>query len=82
MALGSGVKRIEENEIETAVLQRRALRASKELSMGVVITADDLISLRPCPADGLRPYQRDSILGKKLIKNKLSGELIKANDLI
>jgi N-acetylneuraminate synthase len=82
LALGFGVKRIEENEIETAVLQRRAVRASKELLLGTVLTVDDLISLRPCPADGLRPYQLDSIIGKKLTKNKSSGELIKASDFV
>jgi N-acetylneuraminate synthase len=82
LALGVGIKRIEENELETAVLQRRALRASKDLSMGAVLTPDDLISLRPCPDVGLRPYQIGSIIGKKLIKNKSSGELITASDLI
>lgn len=67
-ALGNGVKRIEANEIETAVLQRRAIRSKKMLNKGHHLSADDLEVLRPCPADGIPPYMLESILGKTLNK--------------
>ena len=37
-AMGDGVKKIEENELETSILQRRAIRCIKNLSSGHVIT--------------------------------------------
>lgn len=41
-ALGDGIKRVEDNERETAVLQQRCLRACKSLAAGHILTIDDL----------------------------------------
>ena len=69
-ALGDGVKRIEQNELETVVIQRRALRATKDLAAGTKLTASDLESLRPCPTNAVSPMQINDVLGKKLVKNR------------
>ena len=66
-ALGDGVKRIEENEIDARLVQRRGLRYSRELSSGDQLTEDDLVALRPCPEDALTPFNEDLVLGRKLI---------------
>ena len=54
--LGDGLK-VEENEKETYVLQRRALRAAVRIEEGSQFTKDNIIPLRPCPSDGMLPNQ-------------------------
>lgn len=65
-ALGDGVKRIEENEKESAVIQRRALYTVRDLEPGEVITEKELFPLRPIPPDGIPPYDMDFVIGKRL----------------
>ena len=48
-SLGDGTKKIERNEKETFVIQRRSVRSSRELPKGHVISLDDLVFLRPFP---------------------------------
>jgi N-acetylneuraminate synthase len=73
LALGTRVKKIEKNEEETVILQRRAIRAKYDLKIGSIITRDMLEFLRPCPKDSLPPYCLKDILGKTLTKNVVSG---------
>jgi len=42
-SLGNGIKKVEDNELETVVLQRRSIRAQKNLKSGDIITESDLI---------------------------------------
>jgi len=65
-ALGDGVKRIEENESETAVLQRRGLRYRRSLKRGEVLTERDVIAVRPRLSDSLDPQQLRLIEGRRL----------------
>ena len=80
-ALGDGQKRVEDNEAETVVLQRRALRATKDLSAGNIIEEGDLFPLRPCPAGAIQPYELSLLLGKELITNIAEGDTIRWEDL-
>ncbi|MDP6086862.1 MAG: N-acetylneuraminate synthase family protein, partial [Nitrospinota bacterium] len=50
-ALGGEEKQVMDNERETIVVQRRGVRAARAIKAGETITAKDLVSLRPCPAD-------------------------------
>lgn len=74
MALGDGIKKVEDNEIDTVVVQRRGLRAKRELAPGEVLTSADLEALRPCPRDGFAPYMEDRIVGKTLRSAVKQGE--------
>lgn len=65
-ALGDGIKRIEENEKDASVVQRRALRATADLTIGQSISADHLEALRPIPVDGIPPYELQNLVGHKL----------------
>lgn len=65
-AMGDGTKRIEPNEQETVVIQRRALRAKAALPAGTAIAEDDLVALRPCPPDAVPPSSMDQVIGRKL----------------
>ena len=65
-ALGTGVKKIMDNEKESVIVQRRGLCASHDLKEGHIITSDDLVALRPCSNDGIEPYKENQIIGKKI----------------
>ena len=80
-ALGTGIKRIEENERDTAVVQRRAIRLVKDFDAGVIIGKADVIVLRPCPVDGIAPYHIDEIVGRKLRRPMCAGQHLRWTDL-
>ena len=65
-ALGTGVKKIMDNEKESVIVQRRGLCASHDLKEGCIITSDDLVALRPCASNGIEPYKENQIIGKKI----------------
>ena len=75
-ALGTGIKKIMNNEKESVVVQRRGLCASHDLEVGRIITSDDLIALRPCINDGIEPYKMQQLIGKKTNCKVVSGENI------
>lgn len=79
-SLGNGVKKVENNEKETVVVQRRSLWLNKSLVKGEMVKKDDIDILRPSPQDGIQPYNLNEIVGKKLTKNKKKGENIKNID--
>jgi sialic acid synthase SpsE len=80
-ALGNGIKKVEDNERDTIVVQRRSLRASRDLSKTHMVMAGDFIALRPCPADALTPVEIKAIVGRTLRRNILSGDYLRAADL-
>ena len=65
-ALGCGIKRVEENEKETVIIQRRAIRTTIDLAAGTTLAHEHLTVLRPCPEEGLPPYRMDELIGKKI----------------
>ena len=49
LALGDGFKRIEKNELNTVVVQRRSIRAKINLKKGTRLNENHFEYLRPCP---------------------------------
>jgi N-acetylneuraminate synthase len=80
-ALGSNIKKVEDNEKETVILQRRSIRLSKNLSKGDVITSDVVEFLRPCPDDALPPYCFDKVVGRTINNSVKKGECLYWKDL-
>lgn len=80
-ALGTAVKRIEENERETVVLQRRSVRAAHDLAAGQTLVRADFQVLRPCPAGAIEPWRLSELAGRRLRRNVLAGEHLKWTDL-
>lgn len=80
-ALGSSVKRIADNEIESSVVQRRCIRASRNLALGEILTRDDLIMLRPATEGGIRPSQLDFVIGRRLQRSVKAGSELKWADV-
>ncbi len=72
-ALGGYVKRVEPNETQTAVLQRRSVRLREDLVAGTVIERSHLEMLRPCPPEAITPFEVDRVVGKRLRARKTAG---------
>ena len=73
-ALGDGIKKVEQNESQTAIIQRRSIRLVRDMCEGEVVCDKDLEVLRPCPPDGLPPYRAREVIGKKIRHAKAKGE--------
>jgi len=80
-SLGTGVKKIEGNEKETAVLQRRAVRLKRDLPVGTSLTRDVIEALRPCPEDAVQPYDIDKVVGRKLRHPMKAGGHLRWSDI-
>jgi N-acetylneuraminate synthase len=80
-ALGCGVKKIEDNEMQTAILQRRAIRLVRDVPAGEILHKEDLEVLRPAPLDGLAPYLMGDVVGKRLRQAKTRGQHLRINDI-
>ena len=75
-ALGDGIKRIEDNEKDASIVQRRSIRARHNLTSGIILKENDFECLRPMPTDGLHPYEMEKLIGKLLVNDILQGEHI------
>lgn len=78
-SIGDGKKKVEKNEKETVILQRRAIRAVIDLKKGNILRRHDFEYQRPCPKQALTPNESKKILGKKLKVNIKSGDILKKN---
>jgi N-acetylneuraminate synthase len=79
--LGDGIKKVEENEVESRVVQRRSLRYARNIDRGMIIKPEDLVSLRPCPIDALEPFELINIIGTRLNKSVLKHQLVSEKDI-
>lgn len=79
-ALGNGEKIIEDNEKETSIIQRRCLRVNKDIHPGDIITRKNINALRPCPENGIQPFDIGKVLCKRLKSMKHNGEALYHSD--
>ncbi len=82
LSLGSYEKKIEDNELQSSLVQRRILRFTKDLSKNHVIQKEDVFPLRPMANDGIEPYDIEKIIGKKIKNEVKKDDYIKWKDLI
>jgi sialic acid synthase SpsE len=75
-ALGSGDKRVADNERDTVVVQRRCLRAAKDIVVGEVLTREAIHVLRPAPVGSIGPYELEAVVGARAIEDIPEGETI------
>lgn len=80
-SLGNGIKIVEPNERETVVIQRRCLRAARDLPKGTVLSAEDLEALRPAPTDAIMPFDLQKVVGRSLSRAVSQGDYPKWTDL-
>ena len=75
-ALGSREKFVAENERDTVVVQRRCLRATRDLPAGTKLEAGMLEPLRPAPADAVMPHELGDVVGRELSAPLAAGEAL------
>jgi N-acetylneuraminate synthase len=80
LAMGDGVKRVEANEAESVIVQRRALRLKTDHGKEQ-IHAEDIEALRPCPDGALNPSQLDDVVGRTLTHGLPAGREIYPENL-
>ena len=80
-AMGTGIKEIEPNEAKTVVLQRRCVRAARDLPVGTVLTRDDVEVLRPAPLEAIPAHEVGLVVGRTLGRGLVFGEQIAWADL-
>lgn len=66
LALGSADKFVAGNEQETVVLQRRCLRAARDIQAGEVLTREMIDILRPAPLEAIRPDELGKVIGLRV----------------
>jgi sialic acid synthase SpsE len=79
LSLGDTVKKVEANEDETVILQRRSIRVNKNLPQNHIITADDIFEVRPCPIDAF-PVSKN-VIGKSICRDISVNEYLKITDV-
>ena len=66
-ALGSSDKFVTGSEKETYILQRRCLRAARQIKAGETITVEMVEPLRPAATGAIMPWELDNLVGKKAL---------------
>ena len=80
-SLGDGIKKVEENEINAYVVQRRSCVSTKDLEKGHIIQEGDIDFLRPCPDGSVQPYEWKEIIGKRVSCDMEKNESFRWTDL-
>lgn len=80
-SLGDGIKRVEDNEKKSYLVQRRCLCLNKPLKKGSIIKKEDLIPLRPITENSFQPYQEQLLIGQILVEDMEYGESLKINSI-
>jgi N-acetylneuraminate synthase len=80
-ALGSADKQVAANEKDTVVVQRRCLRAARDIQAGEVFTRDMIDVLRPASPGAILPPHIEQVIGTKAIHNIPFGKDLRWTDL-
>jgi len=73
-AMGSADKRVADNEVDTVVIQRRCLRAARDIQAGEVLTREMIDVLRPATPGAILPDQIQKVIGMKLLADAPYGK--------
>jgi N-acetylneuraminate synthase len=80
-ALGSPDKFIAGNEQDTAVVQRRCLRAARDIQAGEVLTREMIAVLRPATPGAIKPHEIQNVLGTRALSDLPAGKDLRWTDL-
>lgn len=80
-ALGSSDKFIVENEVQTVVVQRRCLRAARNIEAGEIFTREMIDVLRPATPGAIKPSEIKAVLGMRALKDLPAGKELMWGDL-
>ncbi len=81
-ALGSAIKKVAENEKETVIIQRRCLRAARDVKAGETFSRAMLDVLRPATPGAIGPSEISSVIGTRAAHDIPFGKEIRWVDLV
>jgi sialic acid synthase SpsE len=76
-ALGSADKTVAGNEVDTVVVQRRCLRAARDIGAGETIEREMIEVLRPATPGAILPYEIESVIGSRVRIDVPAGEALR-----
>lgn len=76
-ALGSESKTVANNELDTVVIQRRCLRAARDLNAGESLSREMISVLRPATTGAIPPYEVNYAVGLVILENIPAGEALR-----
>jgi sialic acid synthase SpsE len=80
-ALGASDKFITANEVQTAIVQRRCLRAARAIKAGEVFSREMIAVLRPATPEAIKPDQIQNVIGTKALTDLPLGRELRWTDL-
>jgi len=80
-ALGSADKKVADNETETVIIQRRCLRAARDIAAGETLTRDMIDVLRPATPGAIRPDLIQNVIGLRAAADLKFGRELRWTDL-
>jgi sialic acid synthase SpsE len=80
-ALGSADKSIAANEKDTSIVQRRCLRAARDIRAEEVLTREMIDVLRPATPGAISPAEISAVIGLQAIADIPSGKELRWTDL-
>jgi len=80
-ALGSGDKTVAGNEEQTVIVQRRCLRAARDIQIGETFSRDMIDVLRPVTPGAIMPYDIEAVIGLRALVSIPEGREIRWADL-
>jgi len=81
-AFGSPEKKVAGNELETVVLQRRCLRAARDLEAGETLTREMIDVLRPAETGAIMPYEIENAIGLQIARDVSAGDALRWGMLV
>jgi len=81
-ALGSGEKFVCKNEEQTVIVQRRCLRAARDIDKGEIFERSMIDVLRPATVGAILPAEITSVIGTCAVTNIPAGKELRWVDLI
>jgi N-acetylneuraminate synthase len=80
-ALGSADKFVAKNEQDTVIVQRRCLRAARDLKSGEIISRDMIDVLRPAVKGAIMPFEVDTVIGTRVMVDTPKGKELRWTDV-
>jgi len=73
-ALGDGNKRVMDNEQQTVIVQRRCLRAARDIRKDEIFDRGMIDVLRPATPGAIQPYEIDQLIGRRALVDLVQGQ--------
>lgn len=80
-ALGSPDKMVTGNEQQTYIVQRRCLRAARDIQAGEIFSREMIDVLRPATPGAILPYEIPAVIGTRALQNIPAGKELRWTDL-